>query len=92
MQVLYVDVDVHHGDGVEEAFLTTDRVMTVSFHQYGDEFFPGTGSLDSNGVGLCALPHMHSTGCQAADAASLPGKVWACRPPAPVLATCPACA
>ncbi len=27
--VLYVDIDVHHGDGVEEAFLTTDRVMTV---------------------------------------------------------------
>ena len=28
-RVLYVDIDVHHGDGVEEAFLTTDRVMTV---------------------------------------------------------------
>ena len=42
--VLYVDIDVHHGDGVEEAFYTTDRVMTVSFHKYGD-FFPGTGEL-----------------------------------------------
>lgn len=42
--VLYVDIDVHHGDGVEEAFYTTDRVMTVSFHKYG-EFFPGTGDL-----------------------------------------------
>jgi histone deacetylase 1/2 len=40
--VLYVDIDIHHGDGVEEAFYTTDRVMTVSFHKYGD-FFPGTG-------------------------------------------------
>ena len=49
-----MDVDVHHGDGVEEAFLTTDRVMTVSFHQYGDEFFPGTGSLESTGAGQCA--------------------------------------
>ena len=28
-RVLYVDIDVHHGDGVEEAFYTTDRVMTV---------------------------------------------------------------
>ena len=40
--MLYIDIDVHHGDGVEEAFYTTDRVMTVSFHKYG-EFFPGTG-------------------------------------------------
>jgi acetoin utilization deacetylase AcuC-like enzyme len=43
-RVLYVDIDVHHGDGVEEAFYTTDRVMTCSFHKYG-EFFPGTGEL-----------------------------------------------
>lgn len=42
--MLYIDVDVHHGDGVEEAFYTTDRVMTVSFHKYG-EYFPGTGEL-----------------------------------------------
>ena len=42
-RVLYVDIDIHHGDGVEEAFLMTDRVMTVSFHKYGD-FFPGTGA------------------------------------------------
>ena len=43
-RVLYVDIDIHHGDGVEEAFYSTDRVMTVSFHKYGD-FFPGTGVL-----------------------------------------------
>jgi histone deacetylase 1/2 len=48
-RVLYIDVDVHHGDGVEEAFYLTDRVMTVSFHQYGDDFFPGTGSINSVG-------------------------------------------
>ena len=41
---MYIDVDIHHGDGVEEAFYTTDRVMTVSFHKYG-EYFPGTGDL-----------------------------------------------
>lgn len=34
-RVLYIDIDVHHGDGVEEAFYTTDRVMTVSLHKYG---------------------------------------------------------
>ncbi|OQR84036.1 histone deacetylase, partial [Thraustotheca clavata] len=48
-RVLYIDIDVHHGDGVEEAFYVTDRVMTVSFHKYGD-FFPGTGHLNDVGA------------------------------------------
>lgn len=48
-RVLYIDIDVHHGDGVEEAFYSTDRVMTVSFHKYG-EYFPGTGELRDIGV------------------------------------------
>ncbi|XP_039840175.1 probable histone deacetylase 19 [Panicum virgatum] len=43
-RVLYVDIDIHHGDGVEEAFYTRDRVMTVSFHKFGD-YFPGTGDI-----------------------------------------------
>lgn len=43
-RVLYIDIDIHHGDGVEEAFYTTDRVMTCSFHKFG-EYFPGTGHL-----------------------------------------------
>lgn len=42
-RVLYIDIDIHHGDGVQEAFYLTDRVMTVSFHKYGNYFFPGTG-------------------------------------------------
>lgn len=42
---------MHHGDGVEEAFYTTDRVMTVSFHKYG-EYFPGTGELRDIGIGV----------------------------------------
>ncbi|TFY82069.1 hypothetical protein EWM64_g1941 [Hericium alpestre] len=49
-RVLYIDIDVHHGDGVEEAFYTTDRVMTCSFHKYG-EYFPGTGELRDVGIG-----------------------------------------
>ena len=48
--VLYIDIDIHHGDGVEEAFYTADRVMTLSFHKYGD-FFPGTGALGDVGHG-----------------------------------------
>lgn len=43
-RVLYIDIDIHHGDGVQEAFYLTDRVMTVSFHKYGNFFFPGTGT------------------------------------------------
>jgi len=49
-RVLYIDIDVHHGDGVEEAFFSSDRVMTVSFHKYDPAtFFPGTGALEDNG-------------------------------------------
>jgi len=44
-RVLYIDIDIHHGDGVQEAFYHTDRVMTVSFHKYGNYFFPGTGDM-----------------------------------------------
>lgn len=59
-RVLYIDIDVHHGDGVEEAFYTTDRVMTCSFHKYG-EFFPGTGEVRDVGYGkgkhyACNIP------------------------------------
>ena len=49
-RVLYIDIDCHHGDGVEEAFYTTDRVMTCSFHKFG-EYFPGTGTLSDRGRG-----------------------------------------
>lgn len=49
-RVLYIDIDVHHGDGVQEAFYLTDRVMTVSFHRYGEGFFPGTGHMLQLGV------------------------------------------
>jgi len=48
-RVLYIDIDVHHGDGVEDAFYNSNRVLTCSFHQYGEDFFPGTGNFDSLG-------------------------------------------
>ncbi|EDO32559.1 predicted protein [Nematostella vectensis] len=50
-RVLYVDLDVHHGDGVEDAFSFTPKVMTVSFHKYSSGFFPGTGSCCQVGHG-----------------------------------------
>jgi len=49
-RVLYIDIDIHHGDGMKEVFYTTDRVMTVSFHKYG-EYSPGTGDLQDIGAG-----------------------------------------
>jgi acetoin utilization deacetylase AcuC-like enzyme len=48
-RVLYIDIDCHHGDGVEEAFYTTDRVMTCSFHKFW-EYFPGTGTQEDKGM------------------------------------------
>ena len=50
-RVLYVDVDAHHGDGVQEAFYATDRVLTVSIHQDGRTLFPGTGFPHEIGTG-----------------------------------------
>lgn len=47
-RVLYIDIDIHHGDGVEEAFYTTNRVLTCSFHKFGD-YFPGTGDVQDKG-------------------------------------------
>jgi acetoin utilization deacetylase AcuC-like enzyme len=35
----------------DRAFYTTDRVMTVSFHKFGESFFPGTGDIDDIGIG-----------------------------------------
>ncbi len=49
-RVLYIDIDIHHGDGVEEAFYLTNRVMTLSFHQSGGGFFPGTGHVNDLGA------------------------------------------
>lgn len=48
LRVLYVDLDVHHGDGVERAFWGNPRVMTCSIHQFGDNFFPGTGNYTTS--------------------------------------------
>ncbi|KAI9603388.1 hypothetical protein KEM48_001368 [Puccinia striiformis f. sp. tritici PST-130] len=51
-RVLYIDIDIHHGDGVQEAFYLSNRVCTVSFHKYNGEFFPGTGTIDEFGYGI----------------------------------------
>jgi acetoin utilization protein AcuC len=48
-RVAYVDVDVHHGDGVQVAFYDDPRVLTVSLHESGSYLFPGTGFPDESG-------------------------------------------
>lgn len=65
-KILYIDIDVHHGDGtsishviiiqtgVENAFRFSDRVFTLSFHKFERGFFPGTGSLHGKAKGNLA--------------------------------------
>lgn len=50
-RVAYVDVDVHHGDGVQEIFYGDPRVLTISLHESGYYLFPGTGFVDETGTG-----------------------------------------
>ncbi len=50
-RVLYLDLDAHHGDGVQEAYYDTDQVMTISLHESGIYFYPGTGFEDEIGEG-----------------------------------------
>jgi acetoin utilization protein AcuC len=50
-RVAYVDIDAHHGDGVQAAFYESDRVLTVSVHEGGEFLFPGTGRPEEVGEG-----------------------------------------
>jgi len=49
-RVAYVDVDAHHGDGVEYAFYDTNKVLTISLHESGQWLFPGTGNVADIGI------------------------------------------
>ena len=51
LRVAYVDIDAHHGDGVQDIFYGEPRVLTVSVHESGTFLFPGTGFPDETGVG-----------------------------------------
>jgi len=54
MRVLYVDLDVHHGDGVQAAFLRDPGALTFSIHESGRYLFPQTGFIDELGEGSAA--------------------------------------
>jgi len=50
-RMIYLDLDAHHGDGVQKAFYHTDRVMTISLHESGATLFPGSGFEHEIGEG-----------------------------------------
>lgn len=50
-RVSYIDIDAHHGDGVQAAFYSSNRVLTISTHERGDRLFPGTGFVSELGEG-----------------------------------------
>jgi acetoin utilization protein AcuC len=51
LRVVYIDIDAHHGDGVQYAFYGDPNVMTISVHERGERLFPGTGFVREVGEG-----------------------------------------
>ena len=70
-RVAYVDVDVHHGDGVERIFADDPRVLTVSLHESGRTLFPGTGAAHDIGEG-----RGRASAVNVPFAPQTPGSVW----------------
>jgi acetoin utilization protein AcuC len=73
-RVVYVDIDAHHGDGVQHAFYEDPEVLTVSIHQTGYTIFPGTGFEEEIGQGAgrgyaINLPLLPGAGDEAYDEA-----------------------
>jgi len=87
-RVAYVDVDVHHGDGVQAAFWDEPRVLTVSLHQSPLSLFPGTGFPEETGgagapggaVNVALPPGTDDAGWLRAFHAVVPGALRAFRP------------
>lgn len=66
-RVAYIDIDAHHGDGVQAAFYDTDKVIAISLHENGEFLFPGTGFPEDFGTGQgrgysINLPFLPETG------------------------------
>ncbi|MGC4895867.1 acetoin utilization protein AcuC [Micromonospora sp. DT31] len=87
-RIAYVDVDVHHGDGVQEVFYRDPRVLTVSVHETPLALFPGTGFPDETGgpgaegtaVNVPLPPGIGDAGWQRAFHAVVPSVLRAYRP------------
>ncbi len=50
-RVAYLDIDLHHGDGVQKLFYDQDKVLTISLHETGHYLYPGTGHIQELGAG-----------------------------------------
>ncbi|GAA0381159.1 MULTISPECIES: acetoin utilization protein AcuC [Micromonospora] len=87
-RIAYVDVDVHHGDGVQQIFWDDPRVLTVSLHETPLALFPGTGFPDETGgpgaegsaVNIALPPAVSDAGWQRAFHAIVPSVLRAFRP------------
>ncbi|SCF04182.1 acetoin utilization protein AcuC [Micromonospora saelicesensis] len=87
-RIAYVDVDVHHGDGVQDIFWNDPRVLTVSVHETPLALFPGTGFPDETGgpgaqgtaVNMPLPPGVEDSGWQRAFHAIVPSVLRAFRP------------
>jgi acetoin utilization protein AcuC len=87
-RIAYVDVDVHHGDGVQAAFYDDPRVLTISLHETPLTLFPGTGFADETGgpgaegtsVNIALPPGTGDAGWHRAFHAVVPSVLRAFRP------------
>jgi acetoin utilization protein AcuC len=87
-RVAYVDVDVHHGDGVQAVFYDDPRVLTISLHESPTTLFPGTGTAGETGgrgaegmaVNIALPPSTGDAGWLRAFHAVVPDAVKAFRP------------
>ncbi|AUS77813.1 acetoin utilization protein AcuC [Actinoalloteichus sp. AHMU CJ021] len=87
-RIAYLDVDVHHGDGVQTAFYDDPRVLTVSVHQHPATLWPGTGRPEELGTGaaegtsvnLALPPGTGDAGWRRAFEAVVPAALAAFRP------------
>ncbi|MFC7375953.1 acetoin utilization protein AcuC [Brachybacterium sp. GCM10030268] len=87
-RVLYVDVDVHHGDGVELALWDEPRAVTLSIHETGERLFPGSGFIQDTGgagaqgsaINVPLPPRTTADGWVRAIRATVPALVRAIRP------------
>jgi acetoin utilization protein AcuC len=70
-RVAYVDVDTHHGDGVQKMFYDDPRVLTISLHETGEALFPGTGFAHEIGEG-----DARGTSLNVCLEPTTPGEVW----------------
>ena len=87
-RIAYVDVDAHHGDGVQAAFWDDPRVLTIGLHEHPDTLFPGTGmpteigegAAEGTAVNVALPPGTNDAGWLRAFNAVVPGALRAFAP------------